>query len=177
VTLAHWQGNNSQPLTRNHSAPRTNDRAQSWEQILHGDLAQIHEDLRPIGVRTRAEAMVPRARPRMTCLVHASPRTRVEPCAPVLVHARSCTMPAPIRVGKPRSYSLRASPDSPYPALSSGELCAARRVARALDHRGQMSHPVLEGKPNANHVRARISNSRTQQLHNWTSSHSAQIIT
>jgi hypothetical protein len=30
----------------------------------------------------------------------------------------------------------------------------------------QLSHPVLEGKPNANHVRARISNSRTQQLHN-----------
>jgi hypothetical protein len=40
-----------------------------------------------------------------------------------------------------------------------------------------LSHLVLEGKPNANHVRARISNSRTQQLHNWTSSHSAQIIT
>jgi hypothetical protein len=30
----------------------------------------------------------------------------------------------------------------------------------------KLSHPVLEGKPNANHVRARISNSRTQQLHN-----------
>jgi hypothetical protein len=29
-----------------------------------------------------------------------------------------------------------------------------------------LSHPVSEGKPNANHVRARISNSRTQQLHN-----------
>jgi hypothetical protein len=29
-----------------------------------------------------------------------------------------------------------------------------------------LSHPVLEGKPNANHVHARISNSRTQQLHN-----------
>jgi hypothetical protein len=29
-----------------------------------------------------------------------------------------------------------------------------------------LSHPVLEGKPNANHVRARINNSRTQQLHN-----------
>jgi hypothetical protein len=40
-----------------------------------------------------------------------------------------------------------------------------------------MSHPVLEGKPNANHVRARISNSRTQQLHNRTSSHNARIIT
>jgi hypothetical protein len=40
-----------------------------------------------------------------------------------------------------------------------------------------VSHPVLEGKPNANHVRARISNSRTHQLHNWTSSHSAQIMT
>jgi hypothetical protein len=43
--------------------------------------------------------------------------------------------------------------------------------------KGLLSHPVLEGKPNANLVRARISNSRTQQLHNWTSSHSAQIIT
>jgi hypothetical protein len=32
--------------------------------------------------------------------------------------------------------------------------------------RARLSHPVLEGKPNANHVRARISNSRTQQLHN-----------
>jgi hypothetical protein len=31
---------------------------------------------------------------------------------------------------------------------------------------GPLSHPVLEGKPNANHVRARISYSRTQQLHN-----------
>jgi hypothetical protein len=31
---------------------------------------------------------------------------------------------------------------------------------------GRVSHPVLEGKPNANHVRARISYSRTQQLHN-----------
>jgi hypothetical protein len=29
-----------------------------------------------------------------------------------------------------------------------------------------LSHPVLEGKPNANHVRARISYSCTQQLHN-----------
>jgi hypothetical protein len=39
-----------------------------------------------------------------------------------------------------------------------------------------MSHPVLESKPNANHTRARIRNSRTQQLHNWTSSHNAHII-
>jgi hypothetical protein len=31
---------------------------------------------------------------------------------------------------------------------------------------GHMAHPVLEGKPNVNHVRARISNSRTHQLHN-----------
>jgi hypothetical protein len=28
-----------------------------------------------------------------------------------------------------------------------------------------LSHQVLEGKPNANHVRVRISNSCTQQLH------------
>jgi hypothetical protein len=37
-----------------------------------------------------------------------------------------------------------------------------------------MSHPVLEGKRNANHVHARIRNSRTQRLHNWTSSHNAR---
>jgi hypothetical protein len=43
-----------------------------------------------------------------------------------------------------------------------------------LFRQGELSHPVLEGKPNANHVRARIRNSRTQQLHNWTSSHNAQ---
>jgi hypothetical protein len=39
---------------------------------------------------------------------------------------------------------------------------------------GILSRPVLEGKPNANHVRARIRNSRTQRLHTWTSSHIAQ---
>ena len=38
----------------------------------------------------------------------------------------------------------------------------------------QLSHPVLEGKPNANHVPARIRNSRTQRLHSWTSSHIAR---
>jgi hypothetical protein len=37
-----------------------------------------------------------------------------------------------------------------------------------------VSHPVLEGKPNTNHVRARTRNSRTQRLHSWTSSHIAQ---
>jgi hypothetical protein len=37
-----------------------------------------------------------------------------------------------------------------------------------------LSHPVLVGKPNANHVRARIRNSRTRRLHSWTLSHIAQ---
>jgi hypothetical protein len=52
----------------------------------------------------------------------------------------------------------------------------AEDTAKAKATEARLSHPVLEGKSNANHVRARISNSRTQQLHNWTSSHSAQII-
>jgi hypothetical protein len=42
--------------------------------------------------------------------------------------------------------------------------------------KGGMSHLVLEGKPNANHARARIINSCTQRLHNWTPSYNAQII-
>jgi hypothetical protein len=43
----------------------------------------------------------------------------------------------------------------------SNDPAAIDRVNSAI-----LSHPVLEGKPNANHVRARISNSCTQQLHN-----------
>jgi hypothetical protein len=43
---------------------------------------------------------------------------------------------------------------------------AIRRGIPTLELPRNLSHPVLEGKPNANHVRARISNSRTQQLHN-----------
>jgi hypothetical protein len=47
-------------------------------------------------------------------------------------------------------------------------------VALKLIRNQNVPHPALEGKPNVNHVRARIRNSRTQRLHNWTSSHIAQ---
>jgi hypothetical protein len=43
---------------------------------------------------------------------------------------------------------------------------AAARLRASTPRSKKLSHLVLEGKPNANHVRARISNSRTQQLHN-----------
>jgi hypothetical protein len=36
---------------------------------------------------------------------------------------------------------------------------------KAAEEGAAVSHPVLEGKPNTNHVRARISYSRTQRLH------------
>jgi hypothetical protein len=49
-----------------------------------------------------------------------------------------------------------------------------RRSTNTWEVRWWMSQLVLEGKPNANQVRARIRNSRTQRLHNWTSSHIAQ---
>jgi hypothetical protein len=47
-------------------------------------------------------------------------------------------------------------------------------MTRGFEERLHLSYPVLEGKPNANHVCARIRNSRTQRLYNWTSSHNAQ---
>jgi hypothetical protein len=55
---------------------------------------------------------------------------------------------------------------SPYIYLAVYYLCRLQmsRFRRVLLR--QLSHPILEGKLNANHVRARISNSRTQQLHN-----------
>jgi hypothetical protein len=57
---------------------------------------------------------------------------------------------------KPKLHELRISFEMDTSMLG--------RVAALLIR--DLSHPVLEGKPNANHVRARISNSRTQQLHN-----------
>ena len=76
--------------------PHTNDRAQSGEQILHGDLAQIRKDLRPIGVRTGVEETMPRVRLRLTCPVHASPRTRFGPRRPY-------TTPAPLKATPERA--------------------------------------------------------------------------
>jgi hypothetical protein len=56
----------------------------------------------------------------------------------------------------------------------SHQLKHATQQLKHVSRLGLLSHPVLEGKPNANHVRARIKNSRTQRLHNWTSSHNAR---
>jgi hypothetical protein len=56
---------------------------------------------------------------------------------------------------------------------SAGGGCA-QGAEEMRGRRREVSHPVLEGKPNANHVRARIKNSHTQRLHNWTSSHNSQ---
>jgi hypothetical protein len=64
--MRHWRFGDVTtpcPLPETTQHPHTNDRAQSGEQILHGDLAQIRKDLCPIGVRTRAEETMPRARP------------------------------------------------------------------------------------------------------------------
>jgi hypothetical protein len=72
---------------------------------------------------------MPRARPRLTCPVHASPRTRAEPCAPARllrsmppVHCTHVFKSHP----QMRNTSLRACPHCPGPVLSSGKLCAAR---------------------------------------------------
>jgi hypothetical protein len=55
----------------------------------------------------------------------------------------------------------------PGPTSKLSPRAPAQMGRRETEHEGgRMSHPVLEGKPNANHVRARISYSRTQQLHN-----------
>jgi hypothetical protein len=64
-----------------------------------------------------------------------------------------------------QSPSSQAHPSSTY-ARRWPSLPASPRPRSRCSSCGSMSHPVLEGKPNANHVRARINNSRTQQLHN-----------
>jgi hypothetical protein len=115
--------------------PHINDKACIREQILHSDLAQICEDMRPIGVRTRAEEIVPRARPRLTCPVHAGPRARSGPRPPV--HRARAFKSHP----RTRNTSLHACPHCPGLVLSTGELCAARPSHPNADHHGQ---PLLE---------------------------------
>jgi hypothetical protein len=60
AAVRHWQLEDTtthctQPKTPR--LPHKNDKAYIREQILHCDLAQIREDMKPIGVRTGAEAM------------------------------------------------------------------------------------------------------------------------
>jgi hypothetical protein len=75
--------------------------------------------------------------------------------------------PAPLEDRRPR-WSTQIQ----EPPLLATSMFLVLSYAMPCDH--FVSHPVLEGKPNANHVRARIGNSRTQRLHSWTSSHIAQ---
>jgi hypothetical protein len=58
--VRHWQLDDTtthctQPKTPR--LPHINDKSYVREQILHGDLAQICEDMKPIRVRTGVEAM------------------------------------------------------------------------------------------------------------------------
>jgi hypothetical protein len=78
-------------------------------------LPQIHEDLRPIGVRTRAEATVPRVRPWLTRPVHYSSRTRVLQCTPARAR-RSTTARAPCHAYKAALGLDRTSPRALSPA-------------------------------------------------------------
>jgi hypothetical protein len=75
------------------------------------------------------------------------------------------------RCSKAKVKAMRVHADGPRAAKDE-----SWDLTQGLEKPVDLSHPVLEGNPNANHVHARIRNSRTQRLHNWTSSHNAQII-
>jgi hypothetical protein len=74
-----------------------------------------------------------------------------------------------VRPHVPALFECRPHPHS-LPRLISRSPALASALPTpsdlAGDPRPPLSHPVLEGKPNANLVRVRISNSCTQQLHN-----------
>jgi hypothetical protein len=117
----------------------------SDEQILHSDLAQIREDLRPIGVITWAEATVPRVRPWLTPLVHARSRTRAPQPLPVRAR-RSTAGCAPRRAYKaapsldhpsPRAHKSSPSQRSPEFAPSTPHHCPPSFPS--LSRRGQLS--------------------------------------
>jgi hypothetical protein len=91
----------------------------SDEQILHSDLAQIRKDLHPIGVRTWAEATVPRVRPRLTPLVHAHSRTLAPQCPPARAR-RSTAACAPRR-------AYKAAPSLGHPFPRAHKSCPSQR--------------------------------------------------
>jgi hypothetical protein len=115
----------------------------SGEQILHSDLAQIREDLRPIGVRTWAEATVPRVQPWLTPLVHARSCTSAR---------RSTATRAPCRAYKAAPSLGHPSPRAPKSCLSqrSPEFAPSTPLHRppsfpSLGRRGQL--PPASSKP------------------------------
>jgi hypothetical protein len=73
-------------------------------------------------------------------------------------------------------YGIKQAPRAWYECLRDFLITNGFKVGKADPtlFTKTMSHLVLEGKSNANYVRARIRNSHTQLLHNWTSSHIAQ---
>jgi hypothetical protein len=104
--------------------------------------------------------------------------TATEPCPRLPQRSRAsskelqASLPARLRLSSSRrspdpSKGTHVSPSarlrlssahrSPVGAvLTEGERSKADASCRRQDDRGLVSHPVLEGKPNANHVRARI---------------------
>jgi hypothetical protein len=106
--------------------------------MLHSDLAQIREDLRPIGVRTWAEAMVPRVRPWLTHPVHAISRTHAPQCTPARAR-RSMTASAPRC-----AYKATQASAVPPRALSSPARAQVRRTSpRARRATARHHHPSL----------------------------------
>jgi hypothetical protein len=100
--------------------PHINDKACIREQILHDDLAQIREDMRPIGVRTGAEETMPRARPRLT---------------------RRCT---PAHASAPSRARLHAHTSPRLPVH-----CASTYKSNAVG-RNRPNYSILEARPHLN---------------------------
>jgi hypothetical protein len=123
----------------------------SGEQILHSDLAQIREDLHPIGIRTWAEATVPRVRPWLTPLVHARSRTRA-PERPRARARRFMAARAPRRAYKAAPSLGHTSPRAHKSCPSQRSPEFAPRAPRhrppsfpSLGRRGQL--PPVVSKP------------------------------
>jgi hypothetical protein len=123
----------------------------SGEQILHSDLAQIREDLRPIGVRTWAEATVPRVRPWLTPPVHARSRTLAPQRTPARAR-RSTAARAPCRaykealsLGHPSPRAHKSCPSQRSPEFAPSTPRHRPPSFPSLGRRGQLS--LVASKP------------------------------
>jgi hypothetical protein len=99
---------------------------------------------------------------RMCSISCASPGLHIRtsnPSAPLLIHIHPACFPRSARSSVITIVKVvPTSPPSSYCCPYHGEL-------RLDASRSRLSQPVLKGKPNANHVHARIRNSHTQRLH------------
>jgi hypothetical protein len=141
--------------------PMTNGQVErANDMIMQGLKPRIYNDLHKFGRRWMKEL------PLVVWSQRTTPSRATGFTPFFLVYGAEVILPTNLEYGSPRTRAYDDRRNQTNREDSLDQLEEARDMALLHSARYQLSHPVLEGQPNVNHVHARISYSRTQQLHN-----------